>query len=83
MYGSILTSNHERCYKCGRTACEWHHIIHGTKGNKKLSEQYGLMVPLCRECHTKVHHSGGELDRELKEDSQRALLIEIFGRCYL
>lgn len=80
---SVLTNNFERCCVCGRPAVEIHHIIHGTKGNKALSEEYGLIAPLCRDCHNKVHHVGGELDQKLKEEGQRALLIEIFGRCYL
>lgn len=74
-------NNQHRCYVCGGVPSEWHHIFHGA--DKKLSEELGLMVPLCRDCHNKVHHVGGELDRVLKEDAQRTYLIKIFGRCYL
>ncbi len=81
MYKSIMTTDYENCYVCGRRASEWHHVMHGP--DKKLSEELGLMVPLCRECHNRVHHVGGELDRELKCDAQRAYLIEVFGRCFL
>ena len=80
-YTSILTDNYDNCFVCGRRATDMHHIFHGA--DKKLSEELGCMVPLCRECHNKVHHKGGELDRELKEEAQRAVLIKIFGRCYL
>ena len=80
-YSSILTSDHRRCYVCGYPAVEWHHIFHGA--DKKLSEELGCMVPLCRRCHDKVHHVGGEYDRMLKVDAQRAYLIKTFGRCYL
>ena len=80
-YASIMTDDFERCYVCGRRATDMHHIFHGA--DKKLSEKLGCMVPLCRECHSKVHHSGGELDRILKVDAQRAYLIKTFGRCYV
>lgn len=80
-YTSIMTDNMEACYICGRRADEIHHVMHGP--DKKLSEKLGLMVPLCRECHNKVHHVGGEYDRILKVDAQRAYLIRVFGRCYL
>lgn len=80
-YTSILTSDYRTCYVCGRQAEEMHHVFHGA--DKKLSEELGCMIPLCRVCHSKVHHVGGELDWVLKQDAQRAYLIKIFGRCYL
>ena len=81
VYISIMTDDMGSCYVCGARADEIHHVLHGP--DKKLSEKYGLMVPLCRECHNKVHHQGGEFDRILKQDAQRAYLIKVFGRCYL
>ena len=80
-FRSIMTADGENCFVCGRRASEWHHVMHGP--DKKLSEELGLMVPLCRECHERVHHVGGELDRILKRDAQRCYLISVFGRCYL
>lgn len=80
-YTSIMTDDFEVCYLCGRRAAEMHHILHGA--DKKLSEELGLMVPLCRACHERVHHVGGEYDRILKESAQRAYLQKVFGRCYL
>ena len=47
---SILGSRKGRFYLCGRYAqTEEHHIFGGP--NRKLSEEYGLKVDLCRECH--------------------------------
>lgn len=80
-YKSILTDDPLSCYVCGAMATDMHHVFHGA--NKKISEDTGCMVPLCRSCHNKVHHNGGELDWELKADAQRAYLIKVFGRCYL
>ena len=80
-YTSIMTDDYEYCYVCGARAAHWHHVLHGA--DKKLSEELGLMVPLCLNCHDGVHHNGGELDHELKKRAQRALLIKLCGRCYL
>jgi hypothetical protein len=55
--------------------------MHGP--DKRLSELHGLMVPLCRSCHEKVHHVGGDYDKELKQDAQRAFLRKYLGKCYL
>ena len=80
-YTSILTSDYTKCYVCGSQVEEMHHVFHGP--DKKLSEELGCMVPLCRRCHNKVHHEGGDLDWKLKEEAQRVYLIKTFGRCYL
>ena len=76
-----MTDEYECCYMCGAPASEWHHVLHGA--DKKLSEEYGLMVPLCRNCHNRVHHVGGEYDHILKENAQRIFLQKVFGKCYL
>ena len=78
---SIITDDYESCYVCGRPATDYHHCMHGA--DKKLSEMTGLMVPLCRECHNKVHHVGGELDKMLKQEAQRAFIRKYLGKCYL
>lgn len=80
-YNSIMTDDYYTCYVCGRRADEMHHVMHGA--DKKLSEMTGLMVPLCRDCHNKVHHQGGELDLMLKQEAQRAFIRKYLGRCYL
>ena len=80
-YTSIMTDDYETCFVCGRRATDWHHCLHGA--DKKKSEADGLMVPLCRSCHNKVHHEGGELDRILKRQAQQAFLIHRYGRCCL
>ena len=80
-YTSILTDDYERCYVCGMPAAEWHHIRHGA--DKKMSEREGLMVPLCRNCHSRVHHVGGDYDLILKQDADRAFVRKHLGKCYL
>lgn len=76
-----MSDDYESCYMCGCRADDMHHVFHGA--DKKLSEELGLMVPLCRSCHNRVHHVGGEYDRILKVSAQRTYLQKIFGRCYL
>ena len=80
-YKSIMTDDFQSCFICGMRADDIHHVMHGA--DKKLSEELGLMVPLCRGCHNKVHHTGGELDRLLKQEAQRSYLRDVFGRCYI
>lgn len=76
-----MTDDYYTCYVCGGRADEMHHVMHGA--DKKKSEMYGLMVPLCRSCHNKVHHVDGEYDRMLKVDAQRAFIRHYLGKCYL
>ena len=57
---SIITEDMNHCYLCGSTKwIEWHHIFNGPC--RKLSTQYGLIVPLCHWCHNEppngVHYN--------------------------
>ncbi|MCM1183557.1 MAG: hypothetical protein NC337_09300 [Roseburia sp.] len=46
----IVTDYNENCIFCGRpTECE-HHLLFGN-GGRELSEQDGLKVPACNDCH--------------------------------
>lgn len=91
---SILTDDLESCYACGSMVnIELHEIFFGSTRNS--SKRYGLVVPLCPECHKGtygVHGSRGHLlDVSLKEEGQRAFetrypatdFMAVFGRNYL
>lgn len=91
---SILTDDMESCYACGSyNNIEIHEIFFGPLRNKSI--QYGLVVPLCPECHKGtygVHGSRGRmLNTNLKENGQMAFekkfpeldFLRIFGRNYL
>lgn len=91
---SILTDDLESCYTCGSMQnVELHEIFFGSTRNS--SKRYGLVVPLCPECHKGtygVHGSRGHfMDVSLKEEGQRAFekhypatdFMKIFGRNYL
>lgn len=86
---SIMTKDFEHCFLCGKTAQQWHHVMN--KSDKKKSEKYGLLVPLCAKCHAKVHDSDEGLNKELKKIAQAdfmmeynyALWIKEFGKNYM
>lgn len=87
---SIMTDDWEHCFLCGREAQQIHHVFN--KHDKKRSEKFGLLVPLCMECHLKVHDEPSqETNRELKQLGQTYFEREYgeqywwdeFGRSYL
>lgn len=95
----IKDNDWEHCFWCGKPMHQIHHVMHGTKSNKKKSEKYGLLVPLCYICHSQVHDNSKEfktlydenLDRKLKEIAQAdfmlhhsyALWMKEFGKNYM
>lgn len=50
---SIITNNMEVCILCGRKKDHIHEIFFGR--NRINSMKYGLCIPLCNECHTRMH----------------------------
>ena len=71
---SIITKELAKCYICGDKKECIHHVFYGT-ANRKISDKYGLVVPLCNKCHNmsnmSVHHNR-ELDLIVKKAGQRA-----------
>lgn len=85
----------EKCFLCGKvTQIEHHHIFGGPL--RKKSDRYGLVVPLCRECHNTppngAHHNRHTAEY-LKQYGQRKAMrengwtkadfIREFGKNYL
>lgn len=54
---SIIT-NRDTCFLCNAPATDIHHCVFGRF--RKLSDKYGLTVPLCRRCHDFVHKNAKE-----------------------
>ena len=80
MKDSIMQKEKE-CYFCGRvTGLERHHVFAGV-ANRPISDNYGLWVWLCHECHT--GKDGAQYNPEksliLKKEAQKAFQ-SIFGR---
>ena len=90
---SCLT-NEKKCLLCGSPYTETHHIFFGV-ANRRLSDKYGYIVPLCATHHRLGNYSAHmnlECDLMLKRLAQehfeshngtREDFIRIFGRSYL
>lgn len=59
---SILTGDMTACMVCQKPHPEVHHVIYGNS-NRKWSDKYGLIVPLCAE-----HHRGSDLSPHFNKD---------------
>lgn len=71
---SIITNNFDVCYVCGKPRQQFHHIMNGAY--RKKSEKYGLIIPICEQCHREVHDSPDqELNRKLKADAESKFLM--------
>lgn len=92
MTKSIICDYTDHCFLCGSYRdIEIHHVFGGA--NRKLSDKYGLTVPLCVNCHNRPPHGAHfniETMQYLREVGQRAFeehyaedFREVFGRNYL
>lgn len=83
------------CFICNRwesdyLQIEMHHIFEG-RGRRQISDRYGLVVPLCSECHRRIHNDADlmqmlhEIGQEKAEANgmSRAEFINLFGKNYL
>ena len=89
---SILTLDMEHCVICGSPNVEIHHVFGGP--NRKNSDKYGLVVPLCHRHHNEppagVHHNEGSM-LALQADAQAVFesieshedFMRVFGRDYI
>lgn len=85
------------CHKSANNGLEHHHCLHGT-GQRKLADEDGLWVWLCRKCHSRLHDFN-EHDRDLQiiaqqtyireqrktgypEDVARELFLKRYGKYY-
>ena len=88
---SIIASHMDRCFFCGAYGVEIHHIMGGA--NRKNSTKYGLVVPLCRGCHTGDNgvHMNRDRNDALKRIAQTKFeqkyshdkWMEVFNKNYL
>lgn len=52
---SIITDDLEHCIECGYRAEDCHHVYEGP--DKRWSEHFKLMVPMCHMCHMELHNN--------------------------
>ena len=90
---SIITDDMQHCFVCGNPRIEVHHIVYGN-ANRKWSDKYCLIVPLCAEHHrgtTYSPHFNRDFDLQLKRMAQGKFeeahpdldFRKIFGKNYI
>lgn len=85
---SILTNDMEHCYICGSKKEHVHEVCFGK--NRLNSIKYGLLIPVCFNCHMKIHNDIN-LQEEHHKIAQKKFnevypdldFVEIFKRNYL
>lgn len=93
MTKSIITDDLDHCYLCKTNInIHIHHCIYGT-ANRKLSDEYGLIIPLCSNHHNMSKfgvHFNKDLDKKIKKLAQEKFeetypelsFLKIFGKNY-
>lgn len=85
---SIFTDNLDVCIICGRKKDNLHEVFFGS--NRLNSIKYGIVIPLCIECHLEMHknkqwqdvwHKKGQ--KEFVKHYSDIDFIKIFKRNYL
>lgn len=90
---SIITENMSECWVCGSPNTQIHHICYGG-ANRKLSDRYGLVIPLCPYHHLDSRegvHFDNDLNMALRKLAQKKFeerypdlsFRAIFGQNYL
>lgn len=54
MMKSIVTKHTNLCLICNSPVNDTHHLVMGNS-RRKLADEDGLVVPLCRLCHDEIH----------------------------
>lgn len=90
MAQSVIQAERE-CFICGRTEpLHRHHCIEGSY--RKKSEEYGLTVYLCAECHMRAHEHEAMMQFLRKTAQKKAMehygwttdeFIQYIGRSFL
>ena len=66
---SIITSELKVCYICTKSKKEDLHEVFGGS-NRRKSIQWGLVIPICRKCHSEWDMDL-ELKREIQQEAQK------------
>ena len=85
---SIITPDLDNCVLCPKKRTNLHEIFYGT-GKRQLSIKYGLVIPLCYQCHIEMHrnsvmqaiwHVKGQ--EAFEKEYPDLDFLEVFGRSY-
>ena len=82
---SIFTTNLNKCYYCGKEGkMELHEVYGGS--NRTRSIKNGLVVPLCRICHSNeeiIQYLRIKLQKEFEKTHSREEFIKLIGKNYI
>ena len=67
---SILVGDLEHCYFCGRDPVQFHHIFSGPYRDTATDDD--MFVPLCWECHAKLHSEPSQRMRYMLAEEAQA-----------
>lgn len=73
---SIIADNLDKCYLCDNKKKEFHEVFRGR--NRQKSMKWGLVVPICQKCHTKITNDK-EFSRVL-EQIARNIFVKKYGK---
>lgn len=82
---SNYTNNYNKCYYCGNVGTMDLHEVYGGS-NRLRSIKNGLVVPLCRICHSNekiIKYLRIKLQKEFEKTHTREEFIEITGKSYI
>ena len=65
---SKITEDLDFCIECGRPRTCIHHCLYGNK--RKNADEDGLVVPMCSECHYRLHNTSPDLSIKYKKIAQ-------------
>lgn len=51
----MITEYKDYCLICGKGTTDVHHLVFGN-AKRCLADKDGLTIPLCRDCHEKMHN---------------------------
>lgn len=68
MNKAYITDYKKNCIFCYRPTTELHHLVYGG-ANRRISDDLGLVIPVCRECHNEIHKNGlcGKMSKYMGE----------------
>ena len=83
---SIFTNNYNKCFYCGKQneKLDLHEVYGGS--NRKRSMQNGLVIPLCRNCHSNekiISYLRIQLQKEYEKNHSREQFIQLIGKNYI
>ena len=70
------------CYRCGKMCfdgrMEEHHVFGGT-ACRQVSDKYGLLIHVCRDCHNYIHSKDGKEIMDYLHKAGQEIYEERFG----